>query len=150
MEDFMSRRQSITNALAEKFKDIDGSTNYKSNIFGNSYPYLKFWDQVNDFPSIYLTAGTEIREYHPADFTWAFLGISIKIYTKGENPQEELENLLEDVERIIHDNRVLVYDADNGYTTTEILVQSITTDEGLLTPYGVGEINVQVRYALMQ
>lgn len=144
----MSRRQSIAKALAEKLKDIDGSANYKSNIFRNAYPYLKFWDQVNDFPSIYLTAGQEVREYHPGDFTWAFLGISIKIYTRGEEPQEELENLLEDVERIVHDNRVLVYDTDNGYETTEILVQSITTDEGLLAPYGVGEINLQVRYAL--
>lgn len=144
----MSRRQSIAKALAEKLKDIDGSANYKSNIFGNAYPYLKFWDQVNDFPSIYLTAGSEVREYHPGDFTWAFLGISLKIYTRGEEPQEELENLLEDVERIVHDNRVLVYDTENGYETTEILVQSITTDEGLLAPYGVGEINLQVRYAL--
>ena len=144
----MSRRQSIAKALTEKLKDIDGSPGYNTNIFGNAYPTLKFWDQVADFPSIYLTTGTEVREYHPGDFTWAFLGISIKVYTRGENPQEELENLLEDIEKIIHDNRVLVYDSVNNYETTEILIQSITTDEGLLEPYGVGEINLQVRYAL--
>lgn len=144
----MSRRQSIVKALAEKLKVIDGSSPYKTNIYGNSYPTLKFWDQVADFPSIYLTAGSEYREYLPGDFTWAYLGVAIKVYTRGENPQDELENLLEDVERVIHDNRVLVYDSINGYETTEILVQSITTDEGLLAPYGVGEINLQVRYAL--
>lgn len=144
----MSRRQSIVKALSEALKQIDGTGLYNVNISGNSYPYLKFWDQVSDYPCTYLTAGTEIREYHPGDFTWAFLGVTIKLYTYNENPQDQLEKLLEDAERVIHDNRVIVYDTINGYETTDILVQSITTDEGLLAPYGVGEINLQVRYAL--
>jgi hypothetical protein len=42
-----------------------------------------------------------------------------------------------------------VYDAVNNHETTEILVVSITTDEGLLAPYAVGELNLQVRYQLM-
>lgn len=144
----MSRRQSIAKALAEKIKDIDGSVNYKSNIFNNAYPYLKFWDQVNDFPCVYITTGTEMREYLPGDFTWGHLNIAIKLYTRGEDAQSELENLIEDVEKIIHDNRVLVYDETSGATTTEILVHSIVTDEGLLAPYGVGEVLITVQYAL--
>lgn len=146
----MSRRTSITNALTEKFKTlINGQAPYKTNLFGNATPKLKFWDEVNDFPSVYLTSGTELREYLPAQFTWGFLGISIKVYCKGEDASDQLENLLEDIEHVVDTNRVLVYDTVNGYETTEILVQSITTDEGLLRPYAVGEINLQVRYALM-
>jgi hypothetical protein len=75
------------------------------------------------------------------------LGVSLKLYCKGEDAQQLLEDLLEDVERVIDQNRVLQYD-DLGYETTEILINSITTDEGLLAPYAVGEINLQVRYAL--
>ena len=108
-----------------------------------------FWDEVNDFPSVYATPGAEYREYLPAQFAWGYLGISLKIYTKGEDAQEELETLLEDLENCIDANRVLVYDANNNYETTEILIQSITTDEGLLAPYAVGEINLQVRYQVM-
>lgn len=145
----MSRRTSIVKALTEKLKNIDGSAGYKSNLFGNSFPFLKFWDETNDFPSIYVVAGSEAREYLPSDFTWAYLGITLKIYCKGEDSQQLLENLLEDVEKTIHDNRVLMYDVDNGYETTEILINSIVTDEGLLAPYSIGEINLQVRYALM-
>ena len=145
----MSRRTSIVKALTEKLKTIDGSTGYKSNIFGNSFPYLKFWDETNDFPSVYVVAGSEAREYLPSDFTWAYLGITLKVYCKGEDSQQLLEDLLEDVEKVIHDNRVLVYDAEHGYETTEILINSIVTDEGLLAPYAIGEINLQVRYALM-
>lgn len=145
----MSRRTSIIKALTEKLKQIDGTGNYKSNIFNNAYPYLKFWDEVNDFPGIYTVAGSEMREYLPGDFTWAFLNLTLKIYCKGEDGQQQLENLLEDVEQVIHDNRVLVYDTDNNYETTEILVNSIITDEGLLAPYAIGEMTIQVRYALM-
>jgi hypothetical protein len=85
----------------------------------------------------------------PSDFTWGFLGISMKLYCHGEFAQEELEQLLQDVEDVIDANRVLVYDDTNNYETTEILLTSITTDEGLLAPYAIGEINLQVRYVVM-
>lgn len=145
----MSKRNSITKALAEKLKTIDGTAPYTSNLYDNSYAKLKFWDEIQDFPAVYLVPGTELREYHPADFTWCYLNIAVKVYVKDqEDPQFELETLLHDLETCINDNRVLVYDQANSLETTEILIQSIMTDEGLLVPYGVGEINLQVRYAL--
>ncbi len=145
----MSRRTSILKALVEKFKLIDGNAPYNINIFNNAYPIIRFWDEVNDFPCIYGSTGSEARDYLPGDFTWAYLGISLKLYCKGEDAQNQLELLLEDMETVITNNRVLVYDAVKDYETTEILVVSITTDEGLLAPYAVGEINLQVRYQLM-
>jgi hypothetical protein len=145
----MSRRTSIVKAIADKLKTIDGSSGFKSNVFGNAYPYLKFWDEVSDFPCVYTVAGAESREYQPGNFTWGFLNVSIKVYVKGEDAQQLLEDLLEDVETVIDNNRVLPYETSPGYETTEILISSITTDEGLLAPYGVGEINLQVRYQIV-
>lgn len=144
-----SRRTSIAKALAEKLKEISIDNGYKTDLFNNAYPKLKFWDEVNDFPCLYEAIGTETREYLPSNFTWGFLAISIKVYVKGEEPQQLLEELLDDVERVIDANRQLVYDTDNNYSTTEILITSITTDEGLLAPYGVGEVNLMVQYPLM-
>jgi hypothetical protein len=110
----------------------------------------KFWDEVNDFPCIYVVPSSESREYLPGDFKWGYLNISLKAYVKSEEPVQELENLLEDIETIVDANRVLVYDATTaGAETTEILITSIVTDEGLLVPYGVGEINLQVRYQVL-
>lgn len=145
----MSRRTSIVNALSEKFKDIDGTGIYEVDISNNSYPYLKFWNEVNDFPCIYTTAGPESREYHPSDFAWCFLTITIKVYCKGETSQLELENLLEDIENCIRNNQEIEYDSVNHYTTTQILVNTIVTDEGLLAPYAVGELTAQVRFQQM-
>ena len=145
----MSKRTSILKALAAKLKEELDGVKYASNIYGNAFSKLKFWDEVNEFMSIYMSPGSEQREYLPGDFTWAYLGVSLKLYCKGEDSTEQLEQLLEDVESVISANRVLVYDSVRNYETTEILVASITTDEGLLSPYAVGEINLQVRYQLM-
>lgn len=146
----MSKRSSIVKALSSKIaEELDGNSPYKTNLYNNSFPYLKFWDEVSNFPSIYITPGSETREYLPGDFVWGYLNLSIKLYCKGDNSQQELEDLLEDTEHCIDLNRVLVYDSAQNLSTTEIQITSITTDEGLLSPYAVGEINLQVRYEVM-
>jgi hypothetical protein len=145
----MSRRTSIITAIAEKLKTITISNGYNTDLYENAYPKLVFWDECKNFPSLYLTPGSEQREYLPGDFKWGFLGVSIKVYCKGDDSNTQLELLLEDVERIIDANRDLVYDVANNLQTTEILVVGITTDEGLLAPYAVGEVNLQVRYQVL-
>lgn len=132
--------------LATKLNEELDGVKYTSNVYGNAFSKLKFWDEVSNFPSIYMSPGSEQREYLPGDFAWCYLGISLKLYCKGEESTDQLEQLLIDVESVIDANRVLVYDTVNNYETTEILVASITTDEGLLAPYAVGEINLQVRF----
>lgn len=141
----MSKRTSIVKALAEKLTTIDGSGDFLTDLAGNAYSYLKFWDEVIDFPCLYMTNGTEIREYHPSGIIWGYLNVTLKIYTKGEDSSQILENVFVDVENIINSNRELVYD-DAGNSTTDILLTSITTDEGLLAPYAIGEISLQIRY----
>ena len=145
----MSKRTSIVKALADKLKDQLDGVKYPSNIFGNAFPKMKFWDEVQDFPSIYLTAGMGARDYQLSGFIWGLLNVSIKLYVLSEEQsQEQLEELMDDIAKCIDANRVLVYDQEKNLSTTEILITTITTDEGLLRPYGVGEINLQVRYAL--
>ena len=144
----MSKRTSIQKALVEKLKLIDGNTPYKVDLGGAAFAKLEFWDTVNSFPSLYSSVGSEVREYLPGDFKWGLLNISLKIYCKGDESQEQLEALLEDIELVVDNNRVLVYDTTNNLETTEILITGITTDEGLLAPYAVGEINLQVRYEI--
>lgn len=146
----MSKRTSIIKALAEIFKTIDGTGLYGTNLQNQSYAKLKFWDEVNEFPSVYLTPGTERREYHSSDFAWGHLHVCVKVYCKDEEfAQDQLEQLLTDLEICIDANRQLIYDLATNDSTTEILIDSITTDEGLLAPYAVGEINLQVRYQIM-
>lgn len=125
--------------------NLDGVT-YSYNIYNNAHNKMVFWDEVNDYPYISVTAGSETREYLPNNFKWGYLDIVIRIYIEEENTQEKLEELIDNVESILDNNNNLVYDQNK--TTELISILSIDTDQGLFAPIGVGEIVIQVQYDL--
>lgn len=145
---YTTRRLAITNALTEQLKNIDGTGEYVSNLYDNVHPRLKFWDEVTQFPAIHLNPGAETREYQGGGYKDRFLGITVRCYVHEEDAVAALEALLEDVETVVEKNSRLQYiDRFNNYHhTQQITVVSITTDEGTLEPYGVGEIQLEVRY----
>ena len=55
---------------------------------------------------------------------------------------------MEDVETVLEQNSSLEYfDSQNhSYSTQQITIVSIDTDEGVLEPMGIGEILLEVRY----
>jgi hypothetical protein len=146
----MGARSRIVNALIEKLKEINGSGPYSSSLTGNVTDKLRFYDELSDFPTVCVIAGYESREYLPSDFTWGFLNISLKVYVEGENSQQLLENVISDIEYTISKNERLQYDSSVGEQTAEILITSIQTDEGVMAPLGVGEINCTVRYQIIK
>lgn len=139
----MSARSKIVNALVDKIKGINGTGTYKSNLYENVEPRLRFWDEVNDMPFVCVTAGDETREYLPS-FKWGFLNVTIRIFVDSEDPVEELENIFEDIETVLDANNSLVYDTNKA---TEIIsIISITSDEGVMAPQGIGEILITIQY----
>lgn len=145
----MSRRNTIAKALADKLKIIDGTSGYNTNLNDQVFPTLRFWDEVNNFPSIYMSKGPESREYLPGGFAWGFLPISLKVYTKGVDSEDKLDLLLEDIEKVVDNNLTLLYDSGDGLRTTDISITSIVTDEGLLRPYSIAEVNLLIRYEVV-
>lgn len=145
---YTTRRLAIVNSLAEKLKDIDGNGDYLTNLYQNVHPRLKFWDEITEFPAIHLNPGAETREYQGGGYKDRFLGVTVRCYVYEEDAVEALEALLEDVETVIETNSRLEYEDREGNTqyTQQITVISISTDEGTLEPYGVGEIQIEVRY----
>ena len=145
---YTSRRQSIVNALVTQLKTINGSGNFLTNVFENVSPRLKFWDEVEDFPSVHLNAGSETRDYQGAGYKDRFLSVTIRMYVNEEDAVDALDRLIEDVETVIEANSRLAYTdkQNNTQYTQQITVVSIDTDEGVLEPYGVAEMLVEVRY----
>jgi hypothetical protein len=144
----MSARTQIQKALIESLKEkLNGASPYVTNLSGRIDHRLRYWDEINDFPFICVVTGTETREYLPGNFKWGRIYYCIKTYVNSENPGEDLEDVMADVERAIDANINLQYDLFNPtVVTTDIRVESITTDEGSLAPYGVGEITIEVLY----
>ena len=144
-----TKRKKVTDALVKKLKGINGNHPYNSNVFDNVDGHLKFLDEIQQYPKICVVAGDEFREYQPGDFKWRLLDLTIRVYIKDENDtQETLALLLEDIERIVDDNDSLMYDdtVDPSLSTTSITIGSISTDEGVIAPLGIGEMTVRVRY----
>ena len=146
---YTSRRANILRALAEKLKDIDGSGAFLTDLQNNVHPRLKFWDEVVEFPAIHLNAGAETREYQAGGYKDRFLSVTIRCYVQDEEDATEALNvLMEDIETVVEENSILEYadSQNNTFNTQQITIVSINTDEGVLEPLGVGEIDIEVRY----
>ena len=144
-----TKRKKVVTALVNKLKLINGNYPYNSNVFDNVDGHLKFLDEIEQYPKICVVAGDEFREYQPGDFKWRLLDLTIRAYISDNNDaQETLALLLEDIERVIDDNDNLVYDdtVDPSQSTTSLTIGSISTDEGVIAPLGIGEMTVRVRY----
>ena len=146
---YRTARKKIVDALVERIKGIDGNFPYNSNLFNNVHGHMVFLDQIQEYPKVCIIAGDESREYQPGQFKWRFLNLDIRVYVEDpEDPQEVLALLIEDIERVIDDNDVLTYDdtVSPNLTTTSLTLQSMSTDEGVLTPLGIGEVTIECRY----
>lgn len=145
-----SRRREIVNFLVSQLKSIDGDTSgfdsnytYNVNLANNVFRRLKFIDEVNDFPSVYINAGAETRNYETQGLTIANLPIIIRCYIKQEESQDGIENIIDDVEHVIY---AIGIQADKGIL--QLSITNISTDEGLMEPFGIGEVFLNVEYEL--
>jgi len=147
-----SRRTEIIDFLVTELKKIDGGTStfnsnytYNTNLFNNVERKLKFLDEINDFPSLYIAGGTEIREFNSENLTTATLDATIRAYVFSEdNSQSDIDNLVQDIEHVIYNI------GDNSSKgIQQFNIANISADEGLLTPYGLSEIEITIQYILV-
>ena len=145
---YSTRRRAIVEALATELERIDGQAPFRTSV-ASVERRLKFWDEVNEFPTIHIGAGTETREYEGGGFRFRFLRITVRCYVSDDNDViEALEELLEDVETVLEDKDPLTYYDSTGASqaTVQTTIGTVTTDEGVLEPLGVGEITIEIRY----
>jgi len=143
-----TRRRAIVEALALQLEQVNGTPPYRSSI-AKVERRLKFWDEVNEFPTIHIGAGSETRQYDGGGFRFRFLRLTIRCYASDDSDVIlALEELLEDVETVLEDKDPLTYYDSTGasQSTVQTTIGTVTTDEGVLEPLGVGEITVEIRY----
>lgn len=153
----MTARTSIGKALVEHIKsELNGTKpdTYFTNIYDCvSLNTFKF-EEIKEFPYIGVHIGSETFQYQPSRQQWIFLDLSILIYDKDTGDiQEQLEKLIADIKTIIDSEDDLDYTIikPDGSTldakVTQKSLNSVSTDEGLLSPYGFAEVSVTFRYA---
>ena len=145
---YASKRQPIVRAITDLLCTIDGTGAFLTDLDRNAHPTLKFWDEIEQFPAVHVSAGAETREYLGGGVKHRFLSITVRMYVNEEDPTEVLDGLIEDVETVIETNSRMSYTDKQGAVqyTQQITIVSIDTDEGVLDPFGVAEMLIEVRY----
>lgn len=151
-----THRTAIAEEMATLLKsELDGTNldYYYTTIFDNVSTKVLHFDQIRDFPYISIVKGPENPEYQPGGFRWNYLTLYLRIYVEGEDTyDQQLEELISDVKTFIDRNESFQYTitnpdgSSNSHLVTEISWQQIGTDEGLLAPQAMGEIQLRVRY----
>lgn len=146
----LSRRKEITELLVSELKKINGSVStfdasytYNLDISNNCFRRMKFLDEINDFPTVCVNAGTEARIYDTSGLTTGELNITIRSYVRAENPITTAESLADDIEHVVYN---LGDRSDIGML--DMTIEGVSTDEGLVAPFGILEIDILARYQL--
>ncbi len=151
----MSRRTQIIDFLVTELKRINGQQDartapvrngytYKTNVFNNVFRRMKFLNEINDFPTLCVTATGEDRINIGAGVRFGTFGFEIRAYIKNEATIETEEDLADDIEFVL-ENLTLEATAQTR-EITDVIITSTETDEGLMTPFGVVIINGILRY----
>ena len=112
----------------------------------NVHKRFKFLDELNDFPSLCFVAGSERREQLGANRRLGTIDVALRGYVFDENNVDKAEILAQNVESKVDSFSANVAARANG--VSDARVTSFRTDEGLLQPYGVADLEIQIFYDL--
>lgn len=152
----MTHRASIRDKMVEVLKEQLSDQHldkYYTDIDMNVHNNNLYLDQVETFPALTVGLGPERPEYQPSGFRWMFLTLTFRAYVKSEDrADEKLELLIQDIKTFIdtyEDIEYTITKPDGTSVTkkaTQMTILSISTDEGILHPFGLGEVTLEIRY----
>lgn len=134
-----TRRTQIIDALVA---DLETNTDVAA---GNVYKRFKYLDELNDFPSITFLAGGEDRIHYGAGEKFGRMNVQIRNYVFAEDQLDAAEELSNNVELLVIDAFAGAH-RDLGVQSAQVV--EFRTDEGLFSPYGIGDQTVTITYEI--
>ena len=139
----MARRTEILNYLVDRLSTINTSNGYLTNVSAvhRSYKYL---DDINDFPTITLggTPREDLVQIGDGQ-NLRSLRQSIRAYVMSdEDSLYDSENLARDIEQVV----TSYAESSANLSVHRSQVLSIGTDEGLFSPYGIADVEIEIAY----
>lgn len=137
----MARRTDIIEALVGH---LGTNTDVHAN---NVYRTYKYMHDLNDFPAITFIPNREDRDHFGAGQVHGILAIQLRCYVyDGDTADiaDECERLADQIEDAI-DTFALT---NRALEVEEARVVSLRTDDGLMTPYGVADLQISILYRL--
>jgi len=106
---------------------------------------FKYLDDVNDFPYITFVPRQENRDHRGDARKLAVLAIDLRVYVYDGDTSDiadECERLADQVEAAV-DTFAATY---RQYEVEEARVVTLRTDDGLMTPYGIADLQLSILY----
>jgi hypothetical protein len=137
----MARRTDIIEALVGH---LGTNTDVHAN---NVYRTYKYMHDLNDFPAITFIPNREDRDHFGAGQVHGILAIQLRCYVyDGDTADiaDECERLADQIEAAVD-----TFSATNrALEVEEARVVTLRTDDGLMTPYGVADLQISILYRL--
>ena len=137
----MARRTDIIEALVGH---LGTNTDVHANNVHRTYKYMH---DLNDFPAITFIPNREDRDHFGAGQVHGILAIQLRCYVyDGDTADiaDECERLADQIEAAVDTFSA----ANRALEVEEARVVSLRTDDGLMTPYGVADLQISILYRL--
>lgn len=137
----MARRTQIIEALVGH---LGSNTDVHANNVFRTYKYMH---DLNDFPAITFIPRQEQRDHFGDQQVHGIIAVQLRCYVyDGDTADiaDECERLADQIEDAV-DTFAETY---RQYEVEEARVVSLRTDDGLMTPYGVADLQVSILYRL--
>lgn len=137
----MARRTQIIEAL---LGHLGTNTDVHANNVFRTYKYMH---DLNDFPAITFIPRQEQRDHFGDQQVHGIIAIQLRCYVyDGDTADiaDECERLADQIEAAVD----TFADAYPQYEVEEARVVSLRTDDGLMTPYGVADLQISILYRL--
>lgn len=128
----MTFRSDIIEAIRSHIASETGYVGYRG---------MKFLDQINEFPAFYVHVKTENRTHIGQANKLAIIEMDIRAYEYSDS-LDAIEDVVRSVELAIES-----FSLDG---VDEARITHVSTDEGLLLPYAVGDMSLEVLYRIIQ
>jgi len=139
------RRTQIIDALVS-----DIHNNITRMLPGNVTRKMVFLNEVNDFPFVCMVVEPETRFHYGAGRKLATLALSLRGYVHDGDSGENIdlaEDLGMDIDSLVIDRFA---EAHRNLGVEFAGAQSFRTDEGLMTPYGIADLTINITYEVAE
>lgn len=111
----------------------------------NVYPYFMFMEEINDFPTICFYIVEESIAHIGAGIRYKTAVVSLRGYVHEALGEEEGSNwwseaLIDDIDHVL--SRI----PERNPCIVDLRVLQLSTDEGIMAPYGVSDIIFTITY----
>ena len=147
----MSNRSKINQKVIDALKSINGlSSSYSSeyefkiDLHENVYSGIRYIDEINDFPAIYVVSPKEERIYNTNGSTQGTIQTILRCYLYSDDLELDSQNLLDDIEHVLYSIRF-----NTGIQVKDLIITNILRDNGLLKPYAMVEVFLATSFEIL-